>query len=137
MRGPPVVGGHPDEESSQLARAEKALKNNPGAVVTLSLGGNDLLRTALGSDADRGRAIADYGRNLDHILETLREGQAWAFRLTANPTRSRPAGEGSRSQRYGHVTVAQQQEWLLSRAPRAGFEVPGDGVVVRRQPAGR
>jgi acyl-CoA thioesterase I len=67
------VGGYPDEESSQLARAEKALKNNPGAVVTLSLGGNDLLRTALGTDADRGRAIADYGRNLDHILETLRE----------------------------------------------------------------
>lgn len=67
------------------------------------------------------------------FLDTLADGQAWGFRLTANPTRSRPAKQGERSQRYGHVTVAQQQEWLRSRTPGAGFEIPGDGVVVRER----
>lgn len=66
------VGAYPDEESSQLARAEESLRGSPGAVVTLSVGGNDLLQTALGSDADRERAISDFGRNLDRILGTLR-----------------------------------------------------------------
>lgn len=67
------------------------------------------------------------------LLDTLVEGQSWGFRLTANPTRSRPAKEGERSQRHGHVTAAQQQQWLLSRAADAGFKVPGDGVVVRER----
>ncbi len=63
--------GYPQRASSQLARAETALKNHPGATVTLSLGANDLLRTADGTDAERGAAIARYGRNLDFILKKL------------------------------------------------------------------
>jgi CRISPR system Cascade subunit CasE len=62
--------------------------------------------------------------------------------LTANPTRARPAKDGARSQRFGHVTVAQQQSWLVERAARAGFELPAapgpdgeqrpeNGLVVR------
>lgn len=67
------IGEHPDPDSSQLARAEGALRRDPGAVVTLSIGGNDLLRTALvATDAEREAAIARYGRNLDLILKTLR-----------------------------------------------------------------
>ncbi|PZR51717.1 type I-E CRISPR-associated protein Cas6/Cse3/CasE [Xylanimonas oleitrophica] len=77
------------------------------------------------------------------LLDRLADGQVWAFRLTANPTRSSratevvagipqvPAGSppGGRSKRYAHVTVAQQQDWLLDRAERWGFEVPEkDGV---------
>lgn len=65
------IGEYPDGEPSQLARAEKALRKEPGAVVTVSLGGNDLLRTALGADTDREKAIAAFGRNLDYILKTL------------------------------------------------------------------
>lgn len=63
-------------------------------------------------------------RDYTPLLASLAVGQRWAFRLTANPTRSRPAEEGVRSQRFGHVTVAQQQEWLASRAERAGFALP-------------
>ena len=56
----------------QLARAEAALHEDPGAVVTLSLGGNDLLRAANGTDAEREAALARYARNLDRILKDLR-----------------------------------------------------------------
>ena len=56
----------------QLARAEAALQENPGAVVTLSLGGNDLLRVANGTDAEREAALARYAGNLDRILKSLK-----------------------------------------------------------------
>ena len=61
--------GAPD---SQLARAEAVLRENPGAAVTLSLGANDLLREADGTDAEREAALARYAGNLDHILRTLK-----------------------------------------------------------------
>ncbi|MDK3256659.1 type I-E CRISPR-associated protein Cas6/Cse3/CasE [Blastococcus capsensis] len=80
-------------------------------------------------------------REYDPFLDRLAAGQSWAFRLTANPTRARPAAEGRRSQRFGHVTVAQQQRWLVQRCTTAGFDVlaasemgdPADGVVVRER----
>lgn len=83
-------------------------------------------------------------REYDPFLDRLAEGQSWMFRLTANPTRSRRPEEGKRSQRYGHVTVVQQQEWLVGRCVTAGFDVVGvpgadgaecaaDGVVVRER----
>jgi acyl-CoA thioesterase I len=66
------IGGYPDEESSQLARAEAVLRENSGATVTLSIGGNDLLQTASGDGAGREEAVARYARNLDFILGKLR-----------------------------------------------------------------
>lgn len=51
------------------------------------------------------------------LLDRLAGGQTWAFRLTANPSRTH---EGKR---YGHVTVAQQEQWLLDRAEGWGFAV--------------
>lgn len=68
----------------------------------------------------------DYGR----FLESLGDGQEWAFRLTANPTHAVRSPEG-RSRRMGHVTVDQQIAWLLSRASDRGFEVvhKGEGEV--------
>ncbi len=57
---------------SQLARAEATLRENPGAAVTLSIGANDLLREADGTDAEREAALARYSENLDHILRTLK-----------------------------------------------------------------
>jgi lysophospholipase L1-like esterase len=60
-----------DGGPSQLVRAREALRRNPGAVVTLSLGGNDLLRAVNSSDTSRERAVRRYGENLDRILKTL------------------------------------------------------------------
>lgn len=77
------IGGYPDKETiSQLARAEKALKNDPGATVTLSIGGNDLLRTAGADDTARRKAISRYGRNLNLALKTLKSASQPAPRIT-------------------------------------------------------
>jgi len=69
------------------------------------------------------------------LLDGLRAGQQWAFRLVANPTRYVPAKDGGRARRLAHVTVAQQEQWLLERAEGHGFRVtatraPGDGQEV-------
>jgi CRISPR system Cascade subunit CasE len=56
-------------------------------------------------------------RSYDSLLDRLAPGQQWAFRLTANPVRNVDG------KRMGHVTAAQQQEWLLSRVERFGFRV--------------
>lgn len=73
------------------------------------------------------------------LLERLDMGQRWAFRLTANPTRStrkhgrtgsgpHPDNDAGKSRRYGHVTVAQQLGWLVQRTDRWGFTLPDDGA---------
>lgn len=74
--------------------------------------------------------VGSVARTLDYrpFLDKLENGQEWAFRLTANPARAVAQGTGKRGKIAGHVTVAQQQEWLTSRAQRNGFvllSVPG------------
>lgn len=69
-------------------------------------------------------------RSYDGLLDRLAKGQQWAFRLRANPVKmAKDIGK-----RVGHVTVAQQVEWLLSRCEAHGFVVPngetGPGVRV-------
>ncbi|MBL8932308.1 MAG: type I-E CRISPR-associated protein Cas6/Cse3/CasE [Kineosporiaceae bacterium] len=58
------------------------------------------------------------------LLNRLAEGQAWHFRLTANPTHSGRRRPGASTQRFGHVTVEQQATWLVSRSPGWGFAIP-------------
>ena len=62
----------------------------------------------------------DYGL----FLGRLASGQRWAFRLTANPVRA-IAVEGGRGRVSPHLTVAQQEDWLIERAPSWGFDIPG------------
>lgn len=73
-------------------------------------------------------------RSYAPLLDRLDKGQHWAFRLTANPTKSARLGDGQRSQRVGHVTAAQQRDWFLQRAGGWGFTVPtttnGDPAVL-------
>jgi len=60
------------------------------------------------------------------LLDGLVVGHRYRFRLTANPVRStRPsdAERGERGKVFGHVTSAQQEDWLLSRASRLGFTI--------------
>ena len=69
-------------------------------------------------------AAGTQARTLDYspFLASLDAGQLWAFRLAANPSYSASRGPGVRGQRYGHVTVEQQRQWLIVRVPRFGFE---------------
>lgn len=63
--------------------------------------------------------IADY----DPFLKKLLPGQTYAFRLTANPTHVVTTEDGVK-RRYGHVTEAQQRQWLLDRCEVNGFIIP-------------
>ncbi|WP_419702852.1 type I-E CRISPR-associated protein Cas6/Cse3/CasE [Promicromonospora sp. NFX87] len=64
----------------------------------------------------------DYGRT----LARLEAGQRWAFRLRANPTSNVRDGSGGRGKRVAHVTVAQQMDWFVRRAPSFGIDVGKD-----------
>jgi lysophospholipase L1-like esterase len=63
----------------QLTRAESALAESPGAVVTLSLGANDLLSS---TDENREETLSRYSRNLDYILRALKGASDPAPRIT-------------------------------------------------------
>lgn len=57
----------------------------------------------------------------DHLLDGLRAGDTWCFRLKANPThRAQIAG---RSKIVAHVTVSQQKSWLQDREPSLGISL--------------
>jgi CRISPR system Cascade subunit CasE len=76
---------------------------------------------SVGWPTTEGWATRDYAP----LLDRLAAGQQWGFRLAANPVHNRRKTEDSaRSQRFGHITVAQQTDWLLRRAEQHGFTVP-------------
>ncbi|WP_328853222.1 type I-E CRISPR-associated protein Cas6/Cse3/CasE [Micromonospora globbae] len=63
-------------------------------------------------------------RHYDALLESLRPGQRWAFRLTANPTHSgRKTADAKETQRFAYLQEEHQVAWLSSRAARHGFEL--------------
>lgn len=76
---------------------------------------------SVGRPATQGWDTRDYST----LLDRLAVGEHWMFRVTANPVRSgRKDASSAETQRFGHVTVAQQREWLLRRAEKCGFTVP-------------
>lgn len=61
-------------------------------------------------------------RDYDPLLASLRPGQRWAFRLTANPTHSgRKDTDAKDTQRFAYLREAEQVGWLVTRAARQGF----------------
>lgn len=63
-------------------------------------------------------------RNYDSLLDRIADGQRWAFRLTANPTRTlAPAPGEKRGRVLAHRTVEHQLEWLNRQAERQGFSL--------------
>ncbi|MCX4681570.1 type I-E CRISPR-associated protein Cas6/Cse3/CasE [Streptomyces sp. NBC_01433] len=58
------------------------------------------------------------------LLEALRPGTRLYFRLTANPTRDVVHPSRRRSVRTALTTPTEQVQWLLDRAPKAGFTIP-------------
>ncbi|GAA1752826.1 type I-E CRISPR-associated protein Cas6/Cse3/CasE [Nostocoides vanveenii] len=62
------------------------------------------------------------------FLDRLAAGQAWRFRLTANPVRVLPKQPGGprRGRVSPHLTADQQREWLVKHARSWGFEVATD-----------
>lgn len=72
----------------------------------------------------------------DPLLERIQPGSRWHFRLTANPTYSRPGkllaeGKRERGRVCAHKTTAHQMEWLEKKqAPKHGFLVHTDEFTV-------
>ncbi|GLZ09192.1 type I-E CRISPR-associated protein Cas6/Cse3/CasE [Actinomadura sp. NBRC 104412] len=61
-------------------------------------------------------------KSYEPLLQRLKAGQRYAFRLTANPTYV-VARHGQRGLRRPHVTAEQQTAWLLEQSAKRGFEV--------------
>ena len=64
-------------------------------------------------------------RPYDPFLGSLRTGQRWQFRLTANPVHSGRKPGWTDTKPIAHVTVKQQEQWLLDRAHKWGFRLVG------------
>lgn len=70
-------------------------------------------------------------REYDGLLDSLRAGQQWIFRLTANPTRSgRKTPDAKETQRFGCAREQEQLRWLLNRTSQHGFVIVAqqDGI---------
>lgn len=66
----------------------------------------------------------------DGLLDRIRNGTVWRFRLTANPTRSDPTKKTEkRSKVQAHITTEYQTEWLLRRAEQHGFRTDSAAVT--------
>ncbi len=74
------------------------------------------------------------------LMERIEAGKRWRFRLRANPVHSvkhienMETGESAkRGKVYAHVTVKQQEQWLLERAAKNGFILPEGAFAVVQQ----
>lgn len=78
-----------------------------------------------------GQAPAE-SRDYEPLIRRLRQGQEWAFRLTANPVHRGRLSDGTQKI-LGHVTADQQLSWLLERQDRMGLDlISGDGQPTAR-----
>ena len=69
----------------------------------------------------------------DPLLDRIKQGSTWQFRLTANPTKSVcPSQPGKRGEVHAHITPAHQLQWLLDRCERHGFTVDPEEVNVTK-----
>ncbi len=64
------------------------------------------------------------------LLERIKDGTIWHFRLTANPTKSCKNEYGVRGTVHAHITPYYQKKWLLDRCEKNGFAIKEDEVIV-------
>lgn len=77
--------------------------------------------------ADRPWETRDY----DALLARIEPGGVWRFRLTANPTRSKPpARQGERGRVEAIALAHDQKGWLLAHAAEKGFALNEGGFDV-------
>lgn len=97
------------------------------------------------------KALSAQTIEYDRLLQRIVEGSCWRFRLVANPVRSSKGDNCVRYKRIskdgtviprlqvdqdergrvcGHVTIAQQEEWLAKRAASHGFALESGQFAV-------
>jgi CRISPR system Cascade subunit CasE len=57
------------------------------------------------------------------FLKRLDVGDAWSFRLTANPVHSIRRNDHEPTKRTAHLTPTHQLRWLLGRQEKGGFKI--------------
>jgi len=77
---------------------------------------------ALLADHDYLLPVADNPATREVDLQ-LQVGQAFAFRLRANPTRRLRAGKGNKGKRIGIYKEEEQEAWLQRKGEQHGFRV--------------
>lgn len=63
------------------------------------------------------------------LLDKIKAGDCWRFRLTANPTVSKMS-ENSRGKVMAHITAEHQKTWLVKHSANNGFSVKEDSFAV-------
>lgn len=69
-------------------------------------------------------------RSYEPLLRRIETDSAWRFRLTANPTVSKPEASGGRGKVLGHITAQYQEKWLRDRSLSHGFSLEEDSFQV-------
>lgn len=79
-----------------------------------------------GYDGDTGES-----RDYQGLLDSLKMGAQYRFRLCANPVVSLNVEPGKRGKVVPHVTIEYQEEWLRKRADAIGSSLDSFSVVQR------
>lgn len=59
----------------------------------------------------------------DAFLDKIQDGQIMRFRLTANPTHTITRPGEKQGKVFPHITIVQQEKWLMDRAEKSGFQL--------------
>lgn len=88
---------------------------------------------------DLGHIVSQFGTGrkaetkcYDALLERLKTGDRWHFRLTANPVHARPDPKhpGERGTVDAHCSEQYQKKWLMDRAEKHGFSLQEEDFIV-------
>ena len=66
----------------------------------------------------------------DSLLERIKDGTRWQFRLKANPTVEKYDEAKSKGKIIAHITPFYQKEWLKKRTEKNGFSFDDDECLV-------
>lgn len=70
-------------------------------------------------------------KSYDGLLDRIKTGDKWRFRLTANPTKSIPNQENKkRGKVFVHRTIDFQKKWLVEKSEKNGFSVTDNSFEV-------
>lgn len=115
----------PDWRARSLWRIDR--RNGQDYLLLLSEEAPDLTRAAA-QFAPPGETWQT--KDYQPLLDRVRAGSRWRFRLRANPTYSVPAGPGQRGKVHAHSTTGHQVQWLLRQSEKHGFSLREDEFTV-------
>lgn len=119
-----VMSCFPRSQADRAGRILWRLDQNENSLLLYIVSGIAPDFTSLVEQAGWPRAQSWRTMPYERILDSLKVGNRYSFRFTANPTHSIRTQGAADTKRFGHITVAQQEQWLLNRTIKNGFEIP-------------